>query len=122
MTEFDLTEDSPAGRQPEVFRTFARTFDGLADIAEGGLPQFDRNAHEDHLQDVTQTDTRFSDTWSAIKGCFETHFETTALDESLDRDAFESVSISGHPPSDRAMMLSVQYHPQGILKIDINNP
>ena len=73
-------------------------------------------------QDITETETRFSEAWTAIKACVETHLQRTALDESLDREPFAAISISGHPPANQEMTLSVRYERSGLLKADIDEP
>lgn len=122
MAAFDLDDESLDERQPEAFRTAARTLDGLADIAEGDLPSADWTAHEDDPQNITETETQFAETWREIKACVETHLERTALDESLDREPFAAVSISGYPPANQEMSLSVRYDQSGLLKVDIDEP
>ena len=122
MAGFDLENESPDTRRVEAFRTVARTFDGLADIAEGGLPGINRTASEDDLQDITETDTPFAEAWADNTECVETHLEGTTLDNVLDRDAFGALAISRHPPADRALTLTVQYDQQGTLTADIDDP
>ena len=122
MAGFVLENASPDTRRAEAFRTVARTFDGLADIAKGGLPGIDRTANEDDLQDVTETDTPFAEPWGAITDCVETHLEGTTLDNALGQDAFDVLDISGHPPADRALTRTVQYDQQRTLTTDIGDP
>ncbi|EMA55882.1 hypothetical protein [Halococcus salifodinae] len=117
----DLDEVSMDEQQVETFDALSQLFDELAALAEEGFPGFDQAAREDGLDDITATETAFATVWADLKACVATHLEVTACDDSLDRDMFDSVSVTGHPPSDETMTLTVRYAPQGFLEVDIDD-
>lgn len=122
MTAFDLDDESLDERRPKALHTVARTLDELAELAEGGLPEADETTPTDAPHNIDGAETQFAETWREIRACVQTHLQTSALNESLDRDPFAVVSIDAHPPANKAMTLSVRYGQEGALKIDISNP